>query len=357
MIERKKRVTVLGDGGWGTALAMVLDEAGNEVTMWGPFPDYVDQMRKDRRNPKFLPGITIPDSIALTDDLAQAGKADMVFSVIPSQYLRAVMSLFRGVYSPGTPVVTATKGIEVDTLKTAIQIIAEVLDPEDKGCSTDKKGDESSPLLENILDNIVVVSGPSHAEEVARRMPTTVVSASTNSALACTVQDTLTTERFRVYTNSDPVGVELAGCIKNVLSIAGGMVDGLGFGDNTKAALLSRGIAEMGRLGEAMGGERSTFFGLAGIGDLVVSCTSRHGRNRAVGEKIGQGRSLDEIVAEMDMVAEGVKTTKAVRALMDDYEVEMPICAEIYNVLYENKPPQAALRDLMTRRLKDEVEW
>jgi len=353
MTGTRRKVTVLGDGGWGTALAMVLAEAGADVTVWGPFPDYIALMRDERRNPKFLPGITLPDSIALTDDLAEAGRADMIFSVIPSQYLRAVMSLFRAVYVPGTPVVTATKGIEVDTLETAVQIICDVLDPSDKGCSTKDKN-ASSGLS---IDDIAVVSGPSHAEEVARRMPTTVVSASTNSRLACAVQDTLTTERFRVYTNSDPVGVELAGCIKNVLSIAGGMVDGLGFGDNTKAALLSRGIAEMGRLGEAMGGERATFFGLAGIGDLVVSCTSRHGRNRAVGEKIGQGRTLDEIVAEMDMVAEGVKTTKAIRALMEEHNVEMPICAEVYNVLYEAKPPEAALRDLMTRRLKDEVEW
>ncbi len=353
MTVQQRKVTVLGDGGWGTALAMVLHEAGARVTVWGPFPDYVEQMRKERRNPKFLPGITIPESIELTHDLGRAGAADMVFSVIPSQFLRSVMSLFRAVYVPGTPVVTATKGIEVDTLKTAVQIISEVLDPEDRGCSSEAETRSGDALAERI----VVVSGPSHAEEVARRMPTTVVSASTNSGLARDVQDTLTTERFRVYTNSDPVGVELAGCIKNVLSIAGGMVDGLGFGDNTKAALLSRGIAEMGRLGEAMGGERATFFGLAGIGDLVVSCTSRHGRNRAVGEKIGQGQSLEQIVAEMDMVAEGVKTTKAIHALMEKHDVEMPICAEIYNVLYDAKPPEAALRDLMTRRLKDEVEW
>jgi len=284
MTGTRRKVTVLGDGGWGTALAMVLAEAGADVTVWGPFPDYIALMRDERRNPKFLPGITLPDSIALTDDLAEAGRADMIFSVIPSQYLRAVMSLFRAVYVPGTPVVTATKGIEVDTLETAVQIICDVLDPSDKGCSTKDKN-ASSGLS---IDDIAVVSGPSHAEEVARRMPTTVVSASTNSRL---------------------------------------------------------------------GGERATFFGLAGIGDLVVSCTSRHGRNRAVGEKIGQGRTLDEIVAEMDMVAEGVKTTKAIRALMEEHNVEMPICAEVYNVLYEAKPPEAALRDLMTRRLKDEVEW
>jgi len=340
MVRKPFKVTVLGDGGWGTALAMVLDESGADVALWGAFPDYIRLMDRERKNPKFLPGVAIPGSIRLIHDIAEAGRADLILSVVPSQYLRSVMIRLREVYAPGTPVASATKGIEVDTLETATQIIAGALG-----------------LADEAPERIAVVSGPSHAEEVARRMPTTVVSASRNRDLACTVQDRLNTERFRVYTNDDPVGVELAGCIKNVLSIAGGMADGLGFGDNTKAALLSRGIVEMGRLGEAMGGRRATFFGLAGIGDLVVSCTSRHGRNRAVGEELGKGRPLEEIVAGTEMVAEGVKTTRAVKELMEKWGVEMPICREVYNVLYEGKKPEHALRDLMTRELKDEVEW
>lgn len=349
MTRLPQKVTVLGDGGWGTALALVLDEAGADVTLWGPFPEYVEQMEKKRRNPKFLPGVEIAPSIRLTHDLAEAAGAELVFSVIPSQFLRNVMSLFRSVYVPGTPIATATKGIEVDTLKTAAEVIAEALGPQ--------KGEAPPDKRLSVGNNTVVVSGPSHAEEVARRMPTTVVSASRNIELARVVRDRLNTQRFRVYTNDDPRGAELAGCIKNVLSIAGGMVDGLGFGDNTKAALLSRGIVEMGRLGEAMGGRRSTFFGLAGIGDLIVSCTSRHGRNRAVGEKLGKGQSIAEIVAEMDMVAEGVRTTRAVRDLMEKHGVEMPICLETYKVLYEGKSPESALSDLMSRSPKDEVEW
>ena len=331
----RKKVTVLGDGGWGTALAMVLDEAGNEVTLWSAFPDYADHLDRERLNPKFLPGITIPEGIRITHDLAEAAEAAIIFSVVPSQYLRDVMTRLKEVHRPGCPVASATKGIETDTLDRATQIIGGVLGSVETA----------------------VVSGPSHAEEVARRMPTTVVVASVNKDLGLLVQSLLNTERFRVYTNSDPTGAELGGCIKNVLSIAGGMVDGLGFGDNTKAALLSRGIVEMGRLGEAMGGQRSTFFGLAGIGDLIVSCTSRLGRNRAVGEKLGQGYTLQQILDEMEMVAEGVKTTIAVTSLMERHGVEMPICREIQNVLYEGKKPVEAVNDLMTRTLKDEVEW
>ncbi len=336
MTEKKyEKVTVLGDGGWGTALAMVLVEAGAHVTLWGAFPEYIDRMASERENKKFLPGVGLPETLRLTSQIDEAARADLVLSVVPSQYLRRVMSRFRDAFVAGTPIVSATKGIETDTLMTATGVITEVLGPVD----------------------IAVISGPSHAEEVARRMPTTVVSASGDTELARRVQETLTTERFRVYTNDDPVGAELGGCIKNVLSIAGGMVDGLGFGDNTKAALLSRGIVEMGRLGEAMGGRRAVFFGLAGIGDLIVSCVSQHGRNRAVGEKLGRGETLEQILDEMEMVAEGVKTTQAVKRLMEIHKVEMPICSEVYSVLYEGKKPENALRDLMTRRLRDEVEW
>jgi len=329
------KVTVLGDGGWGTALAMVLHESGAEVTLWGAFPDYIELMQRERRNPRFLPGVTIPGEIRLTASLQEASAAGLYVSVIPSQFVRQVMVRLKEFYSQGSPIVSATKGIEENTTMTARQIIKEILGTEETA----------------------VLSGPSHAEEVARRMPTTVVSASHDRDLAQRVQDLFNTERFRVYTNNDPIGVELAGCIKNVLSIAGGMVDGLGFGDNTKAALIARGIVEMGRLGEALGGDRATFFGLAGIGDLVVSCTSRHGRNRAVGERLGRGESLQAIVDDMQMVAEGVKTTRAVAELRARCGVEMPICREVNHVLHAGKAPRDAVRDLMSRSLKDEVEW
>jgi len=204
---------------------------------------------------------------------------------------------------------------------------------------------------------LVVVSGPSHAEEVARRMPTTVVAASSDRGLALRIQDLLCTERFRVYTNSDPLGVELAGALKNVVAIAGGIVDGLGFGDNTKAALLTRGVVEMARLGVAVGAQRETFFGLAGIGDLVTSCVSPHGRNRAVGMRVGRGEKVADIVDSMRQIAEGVKTAAAVHQLAAAKGVEMPICEQVFRVLHEDKDPSRAVHDLMGRQLKDEADW
>ncbi|MEW6745827.1 MAG: NAD(P)H-dependent glycerol-3-phosphate dehydrogenase [Planctomycetota bacterium] len=328
-------VGVLGDGGWGTALAMVLAERSLDVVQWGRFPEYLDRMRRTRRNPKFLPGITIPDDVRLTSDMAVVAEAEVLFSVIPSQYLRSVMEELKPHYKHSRLIVSATKGMEVESLMRPVEIIRSVL------------GEVPT----------VVLSGPSHAEEVARRMPTTVVAASDDMGRARLVQDLLHTERFRVYTNEDAIGVELGGALKNVIAIAGGMVDGLGFGDNTKAALLTRGIVEMGRLGESLGAKRATFFGLAGIGDLITSCISPHGRNRAVGEKLGRGLKLDQILKQMEQVAEGVRTSKAVYELARKRSVEMPICGEVYRIIFEQKSPADALRDLMTRGLKDEWEW
>ncbi len=332
-----ERVTVLGDGGWGTALSIVLSDHGADVKLWSHDPAYAAEIARTRRNPKFLPGIEIPDAIHVTSDLARAvDGSDIVFSVIPTPFLRGVMERLMEVHGNGQPIVSATKGIDTDSLMRPTEIIRSVLG-----------GDV--PL--------VVVTGPSHAEEVSRRMPTTVVAASENMGVARRVQDLLATERFRVYTHNDAIGVELGGALKNVISIAGGIVDGLGFGDNTKAALLTRGIVEMGRLGEAMGGQRVTFFGLSGIGDLITSCISKHGRNRAVGERLGRGEKLEHILAGMQQVAEGVRTSKAVKLLAEREQVEMPICAEVYAILFEEKDPARAVRDLMTRHLKDEVEW
>jgi glycerol-3-phosphate dehydrogenase (NAD(P)+) len=330
-----ERAFVIGDGGWGTALALVLDERGVGVSLWCHDADYGAEMRRTRRNPRYLPGIEIPDRIAVTTDASGARDASTLFSVVPSQYLRGVLETFRPYRRPEHLVVSATKGIEHETMQRPSEILHEVL------------GDV--PL--------VVVSGPSHAEEVARRMPTTVVSASTDHGLALRVQDLLTTDRFRVYSSSDPLGVELAGAVKNVLAIAGGIVDGLGLGDNSKAALLTRGIVEMARLGVALGANRETFFGLAGIGDLITSCISPHGRNRAVGQRIGRGESVGDILASMRQVAEGVKTAEAVRKLAERHNIEMPICTEVYRTLYEGKDAASAVRDLMTRQVKEEHQW
>ncbi len=332
MIEK---VFVIGAGGWGTALALVLNERGVDVTLWGNDAQYVTEMAGTRRNPRYLPGVEIPRRVRITQELQACTSCSTVFSVVPSQFLRATLERFRPHVQSVRLVVSATKGIEHPTLKRPSEIIAEVF------------GSVS----------VVVVSGPSHAEEVARRMPTTVVSASRDSGRALYIQDLLHTERFRVYTNSDPIGVEMGGALKNVVSIAGGIVDGLGFGDNTKAALLTRGMVEMVRLGVALGGARETFFGLAGIGDLITSCCSRHGRNRAVGERIGRGEELRDILASMMQVAEGVGTSDAVHKLSQKLGIEMPICAEVYRVLHENKDPSTAVRDLMTRQLKEENEW
>lgn len=329
------KVAVLGDGGWGTALAMVLHERHVNVTLWSPFPEYADELSRSRRNRKFLPGVEIPGGIAVTSDMEEASKADIILSVIPSKYLRRIMIELKAFSLPGTPVVSATKGIEDNTLLTATGVIEDVLG--------------KVP--------IAVLSGPSHAEEVARRMPTTVVATSIDKDLARRIQDLLSTDRFRVYTHGDVRGVELGGALKNVISIAGGIVEGLGFGCNTKSALLSRGIVEMGRLGEAMGAQRSTFFGLSGIGDLMTSCFSPYGRNRQVGEKLGKGMTIEEITSSMEMVAEGVITSKGVKILMEKHGVDMPICREVYRVIYEDKGPGEAVRDLMTRQLKDEIEW
>ncbi len=331
-----ERAFVLGGGGWGTALALVLDERGMQVELFVHDAAYAAEMAKSRRNPRYLPGVEIPDRIGVTSDAAALAGDGVVFSVVPSQFLRSTLERWRKPLAAGKRIfVTATKGIEQETLRRPSEIVREVV------------GDV--PL--------VVVSGPSHAEEVARRMPTTVVAASSDKGLALRIQDLLFTERFRVYTNPDPLGVELAGALKNVISIAGGIVDGLGFGDNTKAALLTRGVVEMARLGAALGAQRETFFGLAGIGDLITSCISPHGRNRAVGIRVGRGERVADIVASMRQVAEGVRTAAAVHELAAAKGVETPICEQVYRVLHEGKDPSRAVRDLMGRQLKDEQDW
>lgn len=329
-----ERVAVLGDGAWGTALSMVLVERGAAVIQWSWSAERATELQTSRMNRKYLPAYKMPDGVTVTHDPAMFQHADLVVCAVPSRYLREVLTGLKPHFTRGRPFVSATKGLEFPSHKRATEILREVLGPR--------------PLA--------VVSGPSHAEEVVEHQPTAVVAASTDMGLALRVQDLLTTERFRVYTSADVTGVELGGALKNVLAIAGGMVDGLQLGDNAKAALLTRGQAEMARLGVALGGRRETFNGLSGIGDLVVSCISRHGRNRLVGERIGRGEKLEQVLASIPGVPEGVLTCRAVRILAQEAGVEMPISTEIHAVLYEGKDPRRAVADLMMRQQKDEVE-
>lgn len=330
----KQPVAVIGDGGWGTALSVLLAGKGRIARLWGAFPDYVAEVRRRRENVRFLPGIPLPEGIELTADLAAAvAGAELIVVAVPSQFMRGVLRRLLPCLPRGVPIVSVAKGIENRTLLRPTQIITEVLG----------------------RVPVAALSGPSHAEEVARGLPTTVTVASRNVALARRVQETFMTDRFRVYTTSDVTGVELGGAVKNVVAIAAGICDGLGLGDNAKAALLTRGLAEMMRLGAALGARRATFAGLAGIGDLITTCMSPYGRNRAVGIQIAQGKSLAQILAGMAMVAEGVQTTLSVRALARRHGIEMPVTDQVYSVLFRGKDPRAAVRDLMRRAAKDEA--
>ncbi len=328
-----EKVAILGDGAWGSALATVLVERGASVIQWAHSEQVAEQMNLHRENRRYLPGFPIPEGITVSPDPTFFEHADLIVSAVPSRYLREVLVQLREHLRKGRPFISATKGLEIPGKKRATEIITEVA------------GDRA----------VAAISGPSHAEEVAARMPTAVVAASEDPGLALRVQDLFTTERFRVYTSDDLVGVEYGGALKNVLSIAGGLVDGLGFGDNTKAALLTRGQTEMARLGVALGGRPETFSGLSGIGDLVVSCVSPHGRNRAVGERIGRGAKLEDVLPTIPGVPEGVTTVRAVVELADEHGVDMPISREIHAVLFDGKNPLEAVRDLMTRQQKDEI--
>ncbi len=329
-------VTILGDGAMGTACAtLIASKPGNRVTIWSAFPDQAHAMQAARENIKFLPGVRIPDNVVVTADIREAARAvDTYVAAIPTVYLRRTLAGIGAAITAGTPTVSIIKGIENETFERPSQIIAGVLGPRP----------------------VVVLSGPSHAEEIARNLPASVVAASSDVGLARQVQSLFTTPRFRVYTNPDVAGVELAGALKNVIGIAAGICDGLGFGDNAKSALLTRGLVEITRFGVALGAEAETFAGLAGMGDLITTCISRHGRNRAVGEALGKGKTLDEILAGMHAVAEGVWTCRAVHNLAIQRGIDMPITHEIYRVLFEKKSALEAVNDLMVRELKSERE-
>jgi glycerol-3-phosphate dehydrogenase (NAD(P)+) len=323
------RFTILGDGAWGTTIALLLARrSDHQVILWSARPEYGQHLRATRENTAFLPGISIPEAVHLTSDIREAlARPDLVISAIPTIYLRqSLMRLASDVHS-SVPVLSLSKGIENDTFQLPSEIIRQILGTR----------------------HIAVLSGPSHAEEVSRGLPATVVVASRDLDLSREIQAHLSDDRFRVYTNLDVIGVEIAGALKNILGLAGGICDGLGLGDNAKSALLTRGLVEIARFGVAQGGSHHTFFGLAGLGDVITTCVSSHGRNRHVGERLARGERLPAILASMSMVAEGVFTTRSVHEKAERLGLEMPITAEVYRVLYEDKDPRRAVRDLMQR--------
>jgi glycerol-3-phosphate dehydrogenase (NAD(P)+) len=336
--KRKIRLSVLGAGSWGTTLALLLDGKGYRTVLWEYFPELAERLRADRENRRFLPGVAIPDSIMITSEIDEAltGVTHLVFAT-PSHTIRHIarLAVSSPSFSDKAVVINVAKGLEEKTLCR----MSEVLGQE----------------LPQPPDMIVGLLGPSHAEEVSRRMPTSIVVAGPDQSVLEEIQRIFMTEYFRVYTNTDLVGVELGVSLKNTIAIAAGICDGLGFGDNTKAALITRGLAETKRLSCKMGAREETLSGLAGVGDLIVTCMSRHSRNRYVGEQIGNGRKLGDVLSEMVMVAEGVKTTKAAVKLASHLGVELPIAEQVYKVLFHRKNPRKAIRDLMVRKAKKEM--
>jgi glycerol-3-phosphate dehydrogenase (NAD(P)+) len=330
------KAVIIGDGAWGTALGLNLLKNGHEVVIWGAFPDYLDEMAAQRENFKFLPGVPLPAELQFCADPAEAiNGASLAVLATPTQFLGSVLQKFGTVpFSRETVFVDVAKGIEVGSLR------------------------RISEMTHDYLGNDIkyaVLSGPSHAEEVSRNVPTLVTVASKDLDVAGSVQKWFMNESFRVYTTDDIVGVELGGALKNVFAVAAGVVDGMKLGDNPKAALMTRGVSELGRLGEALGGKRETLSGLAGIGDLIVTCTSGHSRNRHVGEELGRGRSLKDILKDMGMVvAEGVSTAESAYQLARKHNVETPLIDAIYAVLYQNLQVKDLLYELMTRAPKNE---
>jgi glycerol-3-phosphate dehydrogenase (NAD(P)+) len=331
------RIAVLGAGSWGTTLAILLSENNHDVALWTYRPEQAALMLESRENPAFLPGIKIPSKISILTDIHEAAyKKDMIVSAVPSQFLRSVIQQIAHHELSKTIIVNVAKGIENHSLMTMSEVMLDVLEHEKKA-------------------NLAIVSGPSHAEEVCRRMPTAVVSASFNMKTAKIVASAFNAPWFRVYVNDDIRGVELGGALKNVIAVGAGVVDGAGFGDNTKAAIMTRGIAEMTRLGVKMGALPRTFAGLTGVGDLFVTCMSKHSRNRYVGEEVGKGRKLDDVLKEMVMVAEGVATCQSSVDLADRHHIEMAIFSEVHQILFEGKNPHTATEALMTREVKGET--
>ena len=331
-------IGVVGAGSWGTALADLLARIGHKVTLWAYEADLVLRMRETRENDLFLPDISLHEELEFSNSLAEVVKGrELVLLVPPSQLMRRVLRELLPDFKDGGVLVSASKGIENETLMTMSQVISEELE------RAGRKAD------------LAFLSGPSFAREVAGGLPTAVVVAAEDEAVAGLVQKVFSGERFRVYTNSDVIGVEFGGSLKNVMALAAGIADGLGFGSNTRAALITRGLSEMTRLGVAAGAQRETFAGLAGMGDLVLTCTGDLSRNRTVGLELGRGRALKDILAGMNMVAEGVKTTISTYQLAAKLKVSAPITEQIYKILEEGKDPRQAVTDLLARNLKSEV--
>ncbi|MCX7664929.1 MAG: NAD(P)-dependent glycerol-3-phosphate dehydrogenase [Gemmataceae bacterium] len=323
------KVTVIGDGAFGTAIALHLDKQANiEVRMWSAQSEQYERLSVDRENKKYLPGVPIPESIQLFDDPVKAvAGADLWVSVIPTVYLRSTISRFRGL-EKSPAVISLTKGVEQNTFLRPSEIISEILE----------------------TDRVMVLSGPTHAEEVSRGLPTSVAVAGADPILTSMAQQVFNSNRLRVYTNSDLVGVELAGALKNVIGIAAGISDGLGYGDNAKSALVTRGLVEMARFGVAHGADAATFNGLAGLGDLITTCFSQYGRNRRVGERLGRGESLQQILANTTAVCEGVTTAKSIYERSSKMGLELPIMTAVYRVLYEGLTPIEGVQQVLSRR-------
>jgi glycerol-3-phosphate dehydrogenase (NAD(P)+) len=330
------KISVLGAGGWGTTLAILLHYNGHNVTLWEYKKGYARHLIKKRINTDYLPGIKIPKEIIITNDIEEStNDKNLIVLAVPSQFLRGVVNKVEFKQIEDSILVSVSKGIENKSLMTMSQMLKNVFPNIDK-------------------NQIGVISGPSHAEEVSRMIPTAVVAASSDIETSKAIQAAFMTSYFRVYASNDILGVELGGAFKNIIAIGAGIIDGAGFGDNTKAAIMTRGVAEISRLGLAMGAQPETFAGLSGMGDLIVTCMSRHSRNRFVGEEIGKGKKLKQILNSMEQVAEGVETTRSAKQLAAKIEIETPITNEVYKILFEDKDPVKATTDLMTRDMKAE---
>lgn len=334
----EKQIAVLGAGSWGTVLASVLVENGFSVTLWARREEIVKEINEYHTNQKYLPNQVLPKGLVATSNLAEAvAEKDVVVFVVPSQAMRETARQARPWLKKEALLVHASKGFEMNTLKRLSQVLEEELTPEEPG-------------------RIAVLSGPSHAEEVIKKNPTAVVVASSRQTTAEAIQVLFINQYFRVYTHPDLIGVEVGGALKNIIALAAGLADGLQVGDNAKAALITRGLAEIARLGRVMGANPLTFVGLAGVGDLVVTCTSVHSRNWRAGHMISQGKKLEEVLEEMGMVVEGIKTTQAAHDLSKRYQVEMPLAEQLYQVLFNGKDPAQAVTDLMNRGRTTEMD-
>ncbi|MDO6354391.1 NAD(P)H-dependent glycerol-3-phosphate dehydrogenase [Caloramator sp. CAR-1] len=330
------KIAVLGGGSWGTAIAVLLSKKSNDVYIWDRNASILEEIKYKRQNSKYLPDVIIPKNVDVRFNLEETIKSsDIIVVAVPSHAVRELCLKIKEFVNENQIFVSLTKGIEDKTFKRMSEILGEFF-PNNK---------------------IAVLSGPSHAEEVSKDIPTAIVAASKDEDTALKVQDIFMTPNFRVYTNTDVVGVEIGGAVKNIIALAAGISDGLGFGDNTKAALMTRGIAEIARLGTALGANPMTFAGLSGIGDLIVTCTSMHSRNRRAGILIGKGKKVEEALSEIKMVVEGVNTTKSTYELSKKIGIEMPITEKLYNVLFNGKDAKEAVTELMQRDKKDEIQY